>query len=138
MSIKVLNVNKDFVRIPFIPGGDARIVIWPGMGAKYASYHYFIMKPGQETIAHAHEKSEDFIYIIQGRGEVVDVDKGTAYPFEPGCIIYIEPKVTHILRCNKDSPDDYIAVGGPCPPDPELYRAAGKRLLKEAEKLANV
>ena len=64
--------------------GDARAIIWPGMGAKYGSMHYFVMKPGEENVPHAHGDAEDMFYIAQGKGVVIDFDKNIRHLFEKG------------------------------------------------------
>ncbi len=120
MVIKVLRIDKDFVKIPLVKGGFAKAIVWPGMGAKYGSLNYFLMKPGQENVPHVHEKSEDIFYIAQGKGVAVDVDNNIEHPIEKGCVVYVEPGTTHTMKSS--GPEDYISIGGPCPPDPKSYK----------------
>ncbi|CEP69178.1 RmlC-like jelly roll fold [Moorella glycerini] len=121
--IKVLHVNRDYVTIPIVDGGEAKAIVWPGMGAKNCALHYVVMKPGQENIPHVHRESEDIIFVVQGRGVVVDLDNGKEYEFEPGSVIYIPPGIRHTVKCF--GPDDYIVVGAQSPFDMDLYRRAG-------------
>ena len=124
MAIKVLSPDKDFVRIPFVKGhGDARAIIWPGMGAKYGSMNYFIMKPGEENVPHAHKDCEDMFYIAQGCGVIIDFDTNIKHPFKKGCFIFVEPGTQHAAV--SFGPEDYISVGGPSPIDYEMYKKAG-------------
>ena len=130
MSIKVLDINRDYVEIPIVNGGQAKAIIWPGMGAKNCALHYVVMKPGQENIPHVHQESEDIIFVIQGKGVVVDLDHGKEYPFGPGSVIYIPPGIRHTVKSY--GPEDYIVVGAQSPFDLDLYKRAG--LLKEGNE----
>jgi quercetin dioxygenase-like cupin family protein len=123
MGIRILHVDRDYVKIPLVPGGDARAVVWPGMGAKNAGLHYVIMKPGQENVPHVHSLSEDIIYVIQGEGMAVDFDSGTEHPFTKGSVIYVSPGTNHTIRAT--GKEDYIVVGTLAPADTEMYIRAG-------------
>ncbi|ATW27769.1 cupin domain-containing protein [Candidatus Formimonas warabiya] len=123
MGIKILHVDRDYVRIPLVPGGDARAVVWPGMGGKNASLHYVVMKPGQENVPHVHKMSEDIIYVIQGQGVAVDLDQGTEHPFTKGSVIYVPPGIQHTVKAT--GTEDYIVVGTLAPADTEMYLKAG-------------
>lgn len=120
MAIKVLRVDRDFVKIPLVKGSFARAVVWPGMGAKYGAMNYFVMKPGEENVPHIHEKSEDIFYVIQGKGVAIDGDAELKHPIEKGCVVYVEPGTTHMVRSL--GPGDYLSVDFQCPPDFKLYR----------------
>lgn len=123
MGIKVLHVDRDFVRIPLVPGGDARAVVWPGMGAKNAGLNYVVMKPGQENVPHLHKVSEDIIYVIQGQGLAVDFDAGVEHPFTKGSVIYVTPGTRHTIKATGS--EDYIVVGTLAPADTEMLTKAG-------------
>lgn len=124
MAVKVLRPDKDFVLIPFIKGsGQAKAIIWPGMGAKYGSMNYFVMKPGEQNVPHLHENAEDMFYIAQGQGVIIDYDAKQEHSFEKGCFVYVEPGTMHAAVSH--GPDDYISIGGPSPIDYEMYRKAG-------------
>jgi|AntRauTorcE11898_2_1112593.scaffolds.fasta_scaffold21724_2 quercetin dioxygenase-like cupin family protein len=125
MSVKVLRPEKDFVLIPYVKEGTAKAIIWPGMGAKYGVMNYFVMKPGGENVPHKHDDSEDMFYIAQGQGVVADLDNNIEHPIEAGCFVYVEPGTMHAAKSY--GPDDYISIGGPTPPDPEMF----KELLKK-------
>ena len=120
MVIKILDVDKDYADLPLVKKGVARAVVWPGMGAKYGSMHYFVMIPGEENLPHFHERSEDIFYIIQGKGAVMDLDKNIEYPIEEGCVVYIEPGTKHMVKSY--GPKDLMTIGGPRPFDLKLYK----------------
>jgi len=126
MTVKILNPDKDFVEIPLIKGGMAKAIIWPGMGAKHGTMHYFVMKPGEENVHHVHDEAEDMFYIVQGKGVIVDGNNGKEHPFQKGDFVYVSPGTPHAAK--SFGPEDYISVGGPTPPDLSIYKKAG--LLK--------
>jgi len=123
MAVKVLRPEKDFVLLPYVKGGIAKAIIWPGMGAKFGSMNYFVMEPGGENVPHSHKDAEDMFYIASGTGVIVDYDNNIEHPFEPGCFVYVEPNTMHaaINRSN----ENYISIGGPSPIDYEMYKKAG-------------
>lgn len=123
MSIKILDPEKDYVEIPLIKGGMAKAIIWPGMGAKYGSMHYFVMKPGEENVLHSHSNEEDMFYVVQGNGVIVDATNGAEHKFKKGDFVYVAPNIVHAVKSL--GPEDFISVGGPSPADMEIYIKAG-------------
>lgn len=123
MAIKVFRVDRDYVRIPLVSGGgDARVVVGAPTGAKYRTMTYVVMKPGQENVMHRHAASEDVIFVLQGQGVVVDGDTGAERPYRKGSVIFIEQGTAHAVKSH--GPEDYISMGGPCPPDTAMGRKA--------------
>jgi len=76
MAVRVLHVDDDHVTLPMV-AEDARLVVWPGMGAYTANMNYVRMKPGEENIPHAHPESEDTIFVLTPQGRVVDLPAGS-------------------------------------------------------------
>ena len=122
MAIHVLHRDRPGARMPMI-ASDARLVIWPGMGAWEANMNYVRMLPGEENVPHVHEESEDTIMVLSGRGSVVDLSNGVTHEFEAGDVIHVPPGVRHQVR--GDRGEDVVSVGGPCPADVKLLRAIG-------------
>ena len=116
MGFRVYRVDRDFTPFPVIKGGgDARMVMGASTGATTRTMGYVVMKPGQENVPHRHPASEDIIYILQGHGTAVDLDSGTTHPYRPGSVILVSTGTRHAVT--SAGPDDYISIGGPCPPD---------------------
>jgi hypothetical protein len=87
-SIRILDVNKDYVEIPLLKSGKkAKAIVHPGMGSKYGALNYVVMEPGDENILHVHPNSDDVIYILQGEGVVVDGD-GNENSFKQWDVIF--------------------------------------------------
>lgn len=102
---------------------DARLVVWPGVGAETANMNYVDMQPGEENVRHVHNRSEDTIYILDGRGTIQDYDNDRCLQFEAGQVLHVPVGVEHAVRADRGSRIE--SVGGPCPADYDLLRLAG-------------
>jgi quercetin dioxygenase-like cupin family protein len=122
MAVRVFHRDRPDRMLPMI-SSDARLVVWPGVGAQTANMNYVRMELGEANVVHAHPSSEDTILILSGRGTVADATNGEERRFEAGEVIQIPPGVEHQLRADRGAP--VISVGGPCPADFALLRHAG-------------
>lgn len=122
MGIRVFHRDRSGVRLPMI-ASDARLVVWPGVGADTANMNYVRMQAGEENVPHAHAESEDTIAVLLGRGTIEDLTNGVEHEFEAGQVIHVPPGVRHCVRANRGSLVE--SVGGPCPADRAMLRAAG-------------
>jgi quercetin dioxygenase-like cupin family protein len=122
MAIRVFHADRPDRRLPMI-ASDARLVVWPGVGAETANMNYVDMKAGEENVVHAHMESEDTIFILAGRGTIHDHDHGESLEFEAGDVIHVPRAVKHQVVANRDS--GVVSVGGPSPADMEMLRRAG-------------
>lgn len=124
MAIKVFHVDHDFQSIPLVQGGAAKVIVWPGTGARLGSLNYCPYLPGQSSVVHAHPKSEDIFYIIEGDGEMVEYCEGveiSRQPIRPGSVVQVEPGTEHQVHAFTR----LVNVGGPCPPDLDFYKRFG-------------
>jgi quercetin dioxygenase-like cupin family protein len=121
-GIRLFHRDRPDVMLPMI-ASDARLVVWLGAGARSANMNYVSMRPGEENVPHAHAESEDTIYILSGRGSVQDLTHGFDLEFEAGQAIQVPPGVQHRVRANRGQP--VVSVGGPCPADVAMLKAAG-------------
>ncbi len=122
MTIRVFHIDKPDLMVPMI-SKDARLIVWPGVGAKYANMNYVRIEPGESNVPHIHTESEDTIYCLEGRGTVHDFDHGTRHPFEAGQAVHIPPGLKHAVVADRDS--HILSVGGPSPPDRAMLKAIG-------------
>ncbi|HEY4278548.1 MAG TPA: cupin domain-containing protein [Conexibacter sp.] len=130
MAIRVYHRDRPDVRLPMI-ASDARLVVWPGVGAVSANMNYVRMQPGEENVPHTHMESEDTIFILSGKGTIEDLTHGLELPFEAGQAIQVPAGVRHKVKADRG--EEIVSVGGPCPADFALLRAAGV-LPSEAEQ----
>ena len=63
MAIHVYHRDAATVRLPMI-ARDARLVVWPGVGAITANMNYVAMEPGEANVPHSHPVSEDTIVVF--------------------------------------------------------------------------
>lgn len=122
MAIRVYHRDEASVRLPMI-ARDARLVVWPGVGAITANMNYVMMEAGEANVPHRHPVSEDTIVIFAGEGTIVNLDSGTTHQFAGGQVVHVPVGVQHQVRADRGSAVE--SVGGPCPADLAGLRAAG-------------
>jgi quercetin dioxygenase-like cupin family protein len=122
MAIRVFHRDKPDLMLPII-SSDARLVVWPGVGAETANMNYVRIQPGEANVPHTHARSEDTIFILEGEGTVRDFDNDVALPFRAGQAIHIPAGIKHAVYADRGS--QVVSVGGPCPADYGMLRAVG-------------
>src|SRR5205085_445991 len=122
MGIHVYHPDDATVRLPMI-ARDARLVVWPGVGAITANLNYVVMQPGEENLPHSHPVSEDTIVVFAGEGTISDLTNGVDHPFGAGEVVHVPAGLRHQVRADRGSTLE--SVGGPCPADLDGLRAAG-------------
>ncbi len=118
-TARVLNSGPGCPELKLVEGaGDARAIAWPGVGSKLRSMARIKLEAGAATVRLAHEM-EAVYCAISGTGIVEDPDLGHSQPLIKGSMVHVEPGTAY--RFVSD-PGGMELVGGPCPPDPALYR----------------
>lgn len=129
MAIRLFHRDEPGARLPMI-SEDARLVVWPGVGAWSANMNYVVMRPGEANRAHAHPVSEDTIVILAGEGTIEDLTSGEEHPFRANQVIHVPPGIRHRVKADRGA--TVVSVGGPCPADAAGLRAAGLLPPEEA------
>ena len=122
MAIRVFHRDQPDLMLPMI-SRDARLVVWPGVGAHTANMAYVRMEPGERNVPHVHAQSEDAIFILEGEGTVTDFDHSRRLEFAPGQVIHVPVGVRHAVAADRGT--RVVSVGGPCPADLAMLRAIG-------------
>lgn len=122
MAIRVFHRDEPELMLPLI-SSDARMIVWPGVGAWNATMNFVRLLVGEENVPHAHAESEDTIIVLEGCGSVDDFTNDTTLEFQAGDVIHVPVGVRHAVRANRGSP--VVSVGGPAPADLGLLRACG-------------
>jgi mannose-6-phosphate isomerase-like protein (cupin superfamily) len=122
LEISIFDTDIDGVQLPLI-SSDARLVIWPGVGADIATMNYVVLQPGEANVPHVHADSEDTIFILEGEGTVADLDAGLEYKLGAGSVVHVDPGTQHAVANIGQKP--LRSVGGPCPPDYDILRRCG-------------
>jgi quercetin dioxygenase-like cupin family protein len=122
VAIRVFHRDEPALMMPMI-SRDARLVVWPGVGAETANMNYVRLEPGEANLAHRHEESEDTIYILSGKGSVLDLTNDLRLEFTAGEVVHIPVGLIHAVQADLGSPIE--SVGGPCPADHAMLRVIG-------------
>jgi quercetin dioxygenase-like cupin family protein len=122
MAVRVFHRDDPDQRMPMI-ASDARLIVWPGVGAMRANMNYVRMQAGEENVRHVHRDSEDTIFVLEGRGTIADFSNDRELEFEAGQVVHVAPGVEHQVRADRGA--EIVSVGGPCPADLELLRTIG-------------
>jgi quercetin dioxygenase-like cupin family protein len=121
-GVRLFHRDRPGLLVPFI-SADARLVVWLGEGAVTANMNYVVLQPGERNREHVHTESEDTIHVLRGRGTAENVTTGESIAFGPGDTIHIEIGIWHAIAADRG--ETVISVGGPCPADTNMLRAAG-------------
>jgi quercetin dioxygenase-like cupin family protein len=122
MAIRIFHRDHPTLRLPLI-SRDARFVVWPGVGAWRANMNYVVLEPGEANVPHIHTISEDTIFILEGEGTIRDFTNNLELPFHAGCAVHVPVGVKHAVAADRGV--KIVSVGGPCPADVPLLKAAG-------------
>lgn len=116
--VQVVDVDHLCPLLPLVDGeGSARAVVWPGIGAKERSMHLFALEEGSSTVEMTHP-SEATYYVIEGDAVTVDRSDGSEQQVEKGSMIFVEAHTSYVISARNGG---VRFVGGPCPPDPQMY-----------------
>ena len=118
MTIRIFHRDRPSHLLPPI-SSDARLIVWPGVGAEFANLNFVTMQPGEANTPHAHAASEDTIYILEGKGSVEDLTNHLCHAFEAGDVIHVPEGVR--TRFAPTGASVVVSFGGPCPPDRTLF-----------------
>lgn len=97
--------------------GENWRVVYPEMGAVNITLNYAVHAPGTLFTPHVHERSEDVIVVLEGRGEIRSGDR--LLPFEAGDVLYVPAGVFHGTINTGD--ERLVMFSCQAPPDPALY-----------------
>lgn len=100
------------------------VVLGPEHGAENVIVYRTVHAPGEvsEPEQHAHEVSEDVIFILDGEGEFIVGEDRERVPFEEGDLLFVPPGERHGTANTGDEP--LVRLTWHAPPDPnesELY-----------------
>jgi quercetin dioxygenase-like cupin family protein len=121
-AVRIFHREDPGVQVPLI-SRDARLIVWLGVGAGTANMNFVRLEPGEANVPHVHPESEDTIYILAGRGTVVDFDHELRLGFEAGDVIHVPTGIKHAVYADRG--EAIASVGGPAPADRHMLRAAG-------------
>ncbi len=117
--LRVIDTASDCPEIPLVIGtGNAKVVMWPGNGAKYRTFHLVDLGPGAKTISLQHD-NDSVYYVIDGSGAVVDLAAGDKMNLAEGAMVHIGAGDSYMFEAQPQV--GLKILGGPCPADQRLY-----------------
>jgi hypothetical protein len=117
-SIQVIDAVHS-QEIPIIDGiGNAKVVIWPGMGAHYRTFQIIELGENSKTIRLCHPASDAAYYVLKGQGRVLDISTGQSQELGEGGMVHIDANDRYQFVA---SDSGMSLLGGPCPADASLY-----------------
>lgn len=128
MAVHVFHRDKPDVMLPVI-SRDARLVVWPGVGAETANMNYVVLEPGEANVPHVHAASEDTVFILEGEGTAHDFENDSKVPFAAGQAVHVPMGLKHAIAADRGV--RVVSAGGPSPADRGLLKAVGA--LKDDE-----
>ena len=128
MAVHVFHRDKPDVMLPVI-SRDARLVVWPGVGAETANMNYVVLEPGEANVPHIHAASEDTVFILEGEGTAHDFENDSKVAFAAGQAVHVPVGLKHAIAADRGV--RVVSAGGPSPADRGLLKAVGA--LKDDE-----
>ena len=117
-SIQVIDAVHS-QEIPMIDGiGNAKVVIWPGMGARYRTFQMIELGENSKTVRLCHPASDAAYYVLKGKGSVLDISTGQSQELSEGGMVHIDANDRYQFVA---SDSGMSLLGGPCPADASLY-----------------
>ena len=117
-SIQVID-SVHSQEIPIVDGiGNAKVVIWPGTGARHRTFQVINLGENSKTVQLCHPESDAAYYVLKGQGSVFDVGTGEAQELGEGGMVHIDAKDRYQFVASVSGMD---LLGGPCPADVSLY-----------------
>lgn len=122
-QVQVVRADSDRPLLELVDGdGEARAIIWPGMGAELRSVHRIVLGPGARTVEQRHP-GEAVYYLKAGGALVHDLVTGENFSLASGSMIHVEPQTSYRFIAQGAGAE---IIGGPCPSDPSLYEHLGR------------
>jgi len=117
-GVRIVGLGPSCPELPIVdPASKAVAIVWPGTGATQRSMHHIDLVPGGHTVPLRHA-GEAVYYVRTGAGSVRDPDAGSRDELIEGSMVHIEPGTAYQFTAG---PAGMVLLGGPCPPDPQLY-----------------
>jgi mannose-6-phosphate isomerase-like protein (cupin superfamily) len=117
-SIQVIDASHSR-EIPIVDGiGNAKVVIWPGMGAHYRTLQVITLGEHSKTVQLCHPESDAAYYVIKGQGKVLNIQTGKSQDLGEGGMVHIDAKDGYQFIASSSG---MRIIGGPCPADASLY-----------------
>lgn len=104
--------------VPHHENTEAREPINPELGSTDVVFRLTTMRPGGQDYWHAHEGSEQLIFVRSGSGIVrmsqpKNEETQTVHDLEPGTFVYLPRQTFHQVKNDGDEPLEIIVIWAP-------------------------
>ncbi len=116
--VRVIDSAVGCPEIPIVEGeGNAKVVLSPHNGATFRSFQLVSLEQNARTIGLKHA-SNCVYYVIEGAGAIVDTVAGSRLDLTEGGMVHIDAGDLYRIEAGTEG---IKVIGGPCPPDENLY-----------------
>ncbi len=117
-TLQVIDSSHGCPEIPIVEGdGNAKVVVWPGSGARYRTFQIVTLGGGSGTIPLRHAADAAY-YVMGGSGTIADLGTGSTLDLAEGAMVHIDASDRYQFRAGNAG---LKVLGGPCPADEGLY-----------------
>jgi mannose-6-phosphate isomerase-like protein (cupin superfamily) len=117
-SVRVIDSTHGCPEIPIVEGeGSARVVLSPHNGGQFRSFQLIELQHQARTISLRHG-SDCVYYVMNGAGCIIDLADQSRIDLVEGHMVHIDAGDCYRIEAGDAG---LKVVGGPCPPDPDLY-----------------
>ena len=114
-------VDRDGAPLYSLPGRDWRLYVGPeNCGAQNLTVGVATFPEGSAPAGHVHEREEEVVYILAGRGLLVTPDESVH--LEPGISVYVPAGLHHATVSSGPGPLELLSIFSP-PVVPGSYEA---------------
>jgi mannose-6-phosphate isomerase-like protein (cupin superfamily) len=79
--------------------------------ADMSEVYLVVVEPGQDTVLHIHDDTEQIFYVQRGAGTLqIGADSPQSYPVKPRDLVRIPPHTFHMVRCEGQKPVVYLCI----------------------------
>ncbi len=116
---EIETAHIDNCKVYHLPGRDWFYLLGPqNCEARHLAFGLAEFPGGTVAAPHTHQKEEEIIYILSGKGAIVSADR-TA-PLAPGTAVFIPPGLEHQIRADGAEPLKLVTLFSP-PVTPGAY-----------------
>ncbi len=105
-------VTRDDAPVYHLPGRDWRLCMGPGISeVKNLTVGVSIFPPGSAPPGHVHDREEEVIYVVSGRGELHTPECSVS--LEPGTCVYVPIGLHHATASHGPEPLELVTAFSP-------------------------
>src|SRR5215204_253874 len=122
-TVHVIDSAFGCPEIPLVEGeGNAKVVVWPGNGAKFRTFQMISLGDRAQTVRLSHP-SDCVYYVVEGSGSVLGEGAQDEARLVEGSMVHIDAGDSYQFKADECG---LRLLGGPCPADASLYSSIAR------------